>query len=129
MLALYECQKDGYSTTQLINFGQYFHFKYYGDFYYDMFYPPLPPNLVQVPPDYDLSKVTVDITLHRAIGDSGSNAQDIALLKSRIPGRVRCDHIIADPNFTHQDFPCGIESAELVFNRIADYYENGICPN
>lgn len=128
MLALYECHKSGYPTDLLLHLGLHVHFKYYGYFYYDMFYPPLLPN-VHLPPNYDLSKVELNITIHRAAGDAGSNNADINLLKEKIPGKIKCDHIIKDINFAHQDFPCGKTSKELVFDPVIDFWEKGICPN
>ncbi|CAH3966275.1 unnamed protein product [Pieris brassicae] len=70
------------------------------------------------PPEYDLSKITVDMTMHYTIGDILLDEQDVLAMAETIPNcKVRR---VAREDFSHTDFVRARDSKELVYEYVID---------
>lgn len=127
MTTVYKCRTSGASINQFKHFGQFIYYKqYFGDYDRNMVFPlPLTPRFL----DYPLSQITANISIHKALDDVASNPVDLATLESKIPGRIKCTHIVSAPDFTHEDFAVGITAYKLVYEPIVDFWEQGKCAN
>ncbi|CAF4863832.1 unnamed protein product [Pieris macdunnoughi] len=79
-------------------------------------------NLVRygsiTPPEYDLSKIAVDMTMHYTLGDILLDEQDVLAMAEAIPNcKVRR---VAREDFSHTDFVRARDSKELVYEYVID---------
>ncbi|CAG4979224.1 unnamed protein product [Colias eurytheme] len=81
------------------------------------------------PPEYDLSKVTVPITLFWSENDLLSSEKDVQMLYDRLPATTRM-YKIADPEFNHLDYLWAKDAPTLLNKKLLEYlddtYKTGI---
>lgn len=69
------------------------------------------------PPEYDVSKIQVPITLFWANNDWLSSQKDINRLEKQLP-HLRASHKVPNPAFSHLDFLWATDARALVYEKI-----------
>lgn len=70
--------------------------------------------------DFDLSKITIPISVHYSIYDRLADAPDVEKLIAKLPNVVNVQRI--NELFNHIDFVWGIHSASLIYAKILDNF-------
>ena len=101
---------SGGSFKQLVHFGQMIKSGKFQKFNYGM----------SQPLEYDLSKVTVPVGIHYALGDKLVTAPDALKLKNAL-SNVILFHEISSKCFTHFDFVLAKDGDELLYQLVIQY--------
>ncbi|XP_030024012.2 lipase 1 [Manduca sexta] len=112
----------GTSRKNLVHFAQIGSSKIFGQFDYGR---PKNYNMYKsfTPPNYDLSKVTMDVVLVSGKNDRVSTLEDTELLKEKLPN-VK-EHIILQPeSFNHLDHMWGRSCSEVSYPYIVQILES-----
>lgn len=70
------------------------------------------------PPKYNMSKVTVPVTLYSAAEDWLSHPIDVTRLQSELPHSEAYE--VPEPHFSHMDFQFSTKAPELVYKKLID---------
>lgn len=108
---------------QFVSFAQLIYFQYFGVFIEDMSYPLF--GLTHVPSNFPMS---LTITAPIMLQDGATNPNDIATLQST-ENSIVCMHQVSSTTFNHADFILGITAYRIVYEAMADFWVNSICPN
>ncbi|XP_005180854.1 lipase 3-like [Musca domestica] len=74
------------------------------------------------PPDYKLDNVHTKVALHYSLNDWLATPKDVETLRQGLPNVVSYN-LVNDPKFNHLDFVWGIDSRELLYNKVLDLME------
>lgn len=77
----------------------------------------------EIPPDFDLSRITVPIGLHMSQSDTLTKVSDGLTLVPKLNRSEVFVHIINGTKFNHLDFAIGMNSASLVYSKIMKFFE------
>lgn len=124
MEAVYACRTSGLSLNQAIHYGEIVYFKNFAPFNQNMSFPVF--SLTVKPPDFPLSSITADITLHYSLGDPVTHPIDIATLHSKVDS-IRYTQVITNTSFAHNDFVVGRTTYQLVYEPMLRFWEKGSC--
>lgn len=69
------------------------------------------------PPDYNLNKVTVPVSVYYGKTDLVTVAKDVKKLVRALPNVVN-DYLVPHAKFNHVDFCTGIDTPRLVYDQI-----------
>ncbi|KAJ0176929.1 hypothetical protein K1T71_006938 [Dendrolimus kikuchii] len=72
------------------------------------------------PPEYDLSKITLPISLFWSRNDLLSSEEDVMLLRSKLRTKTR-SYMVPDQKFNHIDYIWAIDVKELLNDEILEY--------
>lgn len=90
---------------QQFDYGAYNNLKIYGS---------------ESPPEYDLSKITLPITLFWSQNDLLSSEKDVKKLYEVLPSSTE-SYLVPDPGFNHLDYLWAIDAPRLLNNKILDF--------
>lgn len=102
---------NGASVNQLLHYSQELKYGYFGKYMHDS----------QIPPDFDLSQITVPISLHFSPVDRFTNPADIDRLIPLLNNSLVFTQTVHE--FNHVDFVNGIHAASLVYSEILRIFE------
>ncbi|CAL4072034.1 unnamed protein product, partial [Meganyctiphanes norvegica] len=71
------------------------------------------------PPPYDVSKITLPVTLFHGKSDWLTGAKDIQRLENSLPN-LQSSHQVLNPAFSHLDFLWATDARSLVYDKILD---------
>lgn len=108
---------SGSSTIQFLHYAQLFrnggHFRHF-DFGVDQ-------NRIQygsdIPPDFDLSRITVPTALFTGVDDVFATPKDSDKLAEILPN-VIVNEVIDDPHWTHMDFVWNMDVKEMLYDKV-----------
>lgn len=104
----------GSSLKQFLHYGQeaqYGHFGKYKDTY-------------EIPDDFQLSKITVPISVHYSTTDTLTHPIDVEKLITKLSNADVTVHKISDIDFNHFDFLFGMNSAaSLIYSKILTFFD------
>lgn len=72
-----------------------------------------------LPPDYDLSQITLPIHLFWAQNDLLSSEKDVKKLHERLPSKTEI-YMVPDPDFNHLDYLWAVDAPTLVNNKLLE---------
>ncbi|XP_011557735.3 lipase 3 [Plutella xylostella] len=75
------------------------------------------------PPEYDLSKVTLPITLFWAQNDLLSSEKDVKLLYEKLPKKTTRMYLVPFPEFNHLDYLWAVDAPTLLNNKILEFLQ------
>lgn len=76
----------------------------------------------QVPPDFQLSRIEIPLTVHYTTHDTIATAENSRKTISKLKNVVYVQSISAI-EFNHLDFQLSVNAAPLVFSKILKYFE------
>lgn len=78
---------------------------------------------LKIPPDFQLSRVTVPLSLHYSTEDILADATDAKRLIPKLKNAKVYVQEINDRKFNHIDFVWGMHSASLIYSKILKFFD------
>ncbi|XP_013192340.2 lipase 3 [Amyelois transitella] len=107
-------------AQEIVSAGKYQYFDY-GSYYNEKIYG------TETPPEYDLSKIALPITLFWAKNDLLSSERDVKILQEKLPVTTK-SYLVPYPEFNHLDYLWAIDAPRLINDKVLssldEYFEN-----
>lgn len=113
MLPAFICHTpSGSSINQFLHYGLEIQYGYFGKYKIG----------TEIPPDFQLERITTPISLHYSTADKIVSSIDIKRLIFHL-NSVKYVQVIDEIEFNHIDFLWGIDAATLIYSKILMFFE------